>query len=68
MYWKKEKLAFPTETLGFDEYYIVSFEELVQLDDVNVKFDGMLTEKPVVEFYVAGWPWSISSRLVEEDH
>ena len=22
----------------------------------------------MVEFYAAGWPWSISSRLVEEDH
>jgi hypothetical protein len=68
MFWKKEKLAFPTETLGYDEYYVVSSDDIVQLDDVNVKVEEMITEKPVVEFYAAGWPWSISSHLVEEDH
>jgi hypothetical protein len=69
MFWKKrEKLTFPTETLGYDEYYVTRSGDLLQLDGVNVKFEGILTEKPVVEFYAAGWPWSISSRLVEEDH
>jgi hypothetical protein len=69
MFWKKkEKIDFPTETLSYDEYYIVSFDELQHLNELNVKFDGKLTEKPVVEFYVAGWPWSVSSRLIEEDH
>ena len=41
---------------------------MAQMDEVNVKFEGILTEKPMVEFYSAGWPWSISSRLIEEDH
>lgn len=69
MFWKREKKPnFPTELLGYDEYYVVSFTDLAQLDSINVKFEGTLTEKPVVEFYAAGWPWSISSRLVEEDH
>lgn len=69
MFWKKEKkIDFPTETLGYEEYYVISLEDMVHLDNVNVKFKGVLTEKPVVEFYSAGWPWSISSRLIEEDH
>ncbi|MFB0543289.1 MAG: hypothetical protein ACETVR_00765 [Candidatus Bathyarchaeia archaeon] len=65
---KRERLDFPTETLELEEYYIVSPEDVAQLDRVNVKFEGLIAEKPVVEFYTAGWPWSISSRLIEEDH
>ncbi len=69
MIWSREKRPdFPTETLGDDEYYVVGLDDMSQLDNVNVKFQGVLTEKTVVEFYAAGWPWSISSRLVEEDH
>lgn len=68
MFWKKKKLDFPTQTLGYDEYYVVSLKDMAQLNDENVKFEATLTEKPVVEFYSAGWPWSISSRLIEEDH
>jgi len=69
MFWEKEtKPNFPTETLGYDEYYVVSLSDLANLNNVNVKFEGTITEKPVVEFYSAGWPWSFSSRIVEEDH
>lgn len=69
MIWKKEKKPnFPIETLGYDEYYVVDLDDITQLDNTNVKFQGTLAEKPIVEFYAAGWPWSISSRLIEEDH
>jgi len=54
--------------MGYDEYYVTRSGDLLQLYGVNVKFEGTLTEKPLVEFYAAGWPWSLSSRLVEEDH
>jgi len=69
MIWKREKKPdLPTETLDYDEYYIVDLRDITRLDNINVKFEGTLTEKPIVEFYAAGWPWSISARLIEEDH
>ena len=69
MIWKRKKRPnFPKETLGYDDYYIVSLEDIAQLEDENVKFVGTLTEKPIIQFYSAGWPWSFSSRLIEEDH
>ena len=69
MFWKKnERPAYPTETLDYDEYYVVSPDDVSKLVDKNVKFEGNVADKPVIEFYVAGWPWSISSRLIEEDH
>ena len=69
MFWKRrERLDFPKENLELEEYYIVSPEDVAQPDEVNVKFEGVIAEKPVVEFYAAGWPWSISARLIEEEH
>jgi len=69
MFWKRrERLNFPTETLEGEEYYVVKPDDVSQLDDVRVRFEGTIAEKPVVEFYAAGWPWSISARLIEEDH
>ena len=67
-----KRLNFPTETLGTKEYYIISPEDLAQLAakdlyEVNVRFEGTIEEKPFVEFYAAGLPWSIR-RLIEEDH
>ena len=68
-----ERLNFPTETLGTEEYYLVSPEDLAQLGksiqpyEMNVRFEGTIEEKPFIEFYAAGLPWSIS-RLIEEDH
>lgn len=68
-----ERLNFPTETLGIEEYYLVSPEDLAQLGKsvepygVNVRFEGTIEEKPFVEFYATGFPWSIR-RLIEEDH
>ncbi|MDQ1279400.1 MAG: hypothetical protein QG670_662, partial [Thermoproteota archaeon] len=69
MIWKKEKKPeLPTETLDQEEYYIANPSELTNLNDVNIKFEGTLSEKPVIEYYATGWPWSISSRIIEEDH
>ena len=36
MFWKKKKLDFPTQTLGYDEYYVVSLKDMAQLNDENV--------------------------------
>ena len=69
MFWKKrEEPDLPTETLGRDAYYRIDAADAARYDDVNVTFSGTLTAKPLVEFYAAGWPWSLSSRLIEEDH
>lgn len=69
MFWKKDgKLDRPTETLGGDAYYRIDAADVARYDDVDVTFAGTLSAKPLVEFYAAGWPWSLSSRLIEEDH
>ena len=69
MFWKKrEKQHFPKELLENKEYHVVNPEDIDQLNDINVKFAGTLVEKPIVTFYSAGWPWSIESRVIEEDH
>lgn len=60
------KTSAPAETLDYDEYYLIDLDDITQLDNVNVKFQGILTEKPIIEFYAEGWPWSISSRLAEK--
>ena len=65
---KRERLDFPKEFLEFEEYYIVGPDDVAQLKDVNVKFEGTITDKPIIKFYAAGWSWSIGSRLIEEDH
>ena len=68
MFWKKKKPDYPVERLEYEEYFVVKSRDVAQLSNENVKFDGILVDKPVVDFFSTGWSWSISSRLIEEDH
>ncbi|MCS7385313.1 MAG: hypothetical protein NDF55_01040 [archaeon GB-1867-005] len=68
MLWKWKKLNYPEEELDGERYYLVKPNDVANLNGYNVKFEGVVDAKPTVIYYAAGWPWSISSRLVEEDH
>jgi len=68
MLWKKEKPNFPEVEFDGERYYVVSIKDLANLDGYKVKFKGVVEDKPEVIYYAAGWPWSISSRIIEEDH
>jgi len=32
LFWKKKKLDFPTQTLRYDEYYVVNLKDTAQLE------------------------------------
>jgi len=66
--WKTRKLKLLIDRLGGRDYYVVEPDAISELKGLNVRFDGIITEKPVIEYYAAGWPWSLASRFIEEDH
>lgn len=65
--WKRRDLPFPKVEFDNVMYYVVSPKDVFNVNGLNVKFEGV-DDRPVLMYYVTGWPWSISSRLVEEDH
>jgi hypothetical protein len=45
---RKKELPYPRESYNYDEYYVLSPEELGELKGVNVKFHGIMGFKPVI--------------------
>ncbi len=66
--WKRRKFNYPQIEFNGEKYYLVRPSDIHNLDDVKVKFEGVIQGKPEIEYYAAGWPWSISSRIIEKDH
>ncbi len=65
--WRK-KLPYPQVEVEGERYYEVKPSDIGKLDGVKVKFKGAVLSKPRIMTFTAGWPWSISSRLIEYDH
>jgi len=66
--WRRREVSYPKVEFDNTIYYVISPKEVGNANGLNVKFEGIVDDKPVLTYYVTGWPWSISSRLVEEDH
>lgn len=66
--WRRRSIQYPKVEFDDAIYYVVSPRDIGDAEGLNVKFEGVVDDKPIVTYYVAGWPWSISSRLIEEDH
>ncbi len=66
-FFRSKKLPYPKVELNGQEYYVVTPSVARDLDDIDVCVEGVIKDKPRVEYYSAGWPWSFE-RVIEENH
>ncbi len=63
------EIARDSVELNGKKYRILSIDEaLKEKRGTRVVVEGVVKGKVVIEVKSAGWPWSISSRLIEKDH
>ena len=54
--------------MGDEKYYIVKPENIAKLENVNLKFEGTLSGKPVIESYGIGFDSNMRYRVLPIDH
>ncbi|MCD6096500.1 MAG: hypothetical protein J7J99_08090 [Thermoprotei archaeon] len=64
---KRKQLPYPTEVRNNVQYYVVSPSQVKDMNGANVKFSGVVTERPEIVYYTAGFPLSLENAI-EENH
>ena len=65
-FWGKEK-PYPSLEYRGKRYYIIPLSAIREMEGEHVVVTGIVTRKPRIEYYSAGWPLSFE-RYIEENH
>jgi len=64
---ERKQLPYPTEVRNNVQYYVVSPSQVKDMNGENVKFSGVVTERPEIVYYTTGFPLSLEDAI-EENH